>query len=85
MRYRSNSAASELSPARFGLRIVRAMQPSAACGETAECVAKVSPGPRSAEHSFVANSIVSSGDVGPGKAIVRRGAYGRLGLWLAVR
>jgi hypothetical protein len=28
MRYRSNSAASELSLARFGLRIVRAMQPS---------------------------------------------------------
>lgn len=40
MRYRINRAASDASLARFGLRIVRAMQPPAARGETAECVAK---------------------------------------------
>jgi hypothetical protein len=40
----SNSAASELSLARFDLRIVRAMQSSSARGETAECVAKHSRG-----------------------------------------
>ena len=37
--YRSNSAAPEASLARFGLRIVQAMQPSATRGKTAECVA----------------------------------------------
>lgn len=37
--YRSNSAAPEVSLARFGLRIVQAMQPSATRGKTAECVA----------------------------------------------
>jgi hypothetical protein len=42
------------------------------------------PGPERDDPS-VANSIVSSGDVGPSKAIVRRGTHGRLGLWLAVR
>ena len=36
----SISAASDVSVARFGLRIIRAMQPSAARGETAECVAE---------------------------------------------
>jgi hypothetical protein len=36
----SSSAASDVSLARFGLRIIRAMQPSAARGKTAECVAK---------------------------------------------
>jgi hypothetical protein len=35
----SNSGASEVRPVRFGLRIVRAMQSSAARGKTAECVA----------------------------------------------
>jgi hypothetical protein len=38
MTYESNSAASEFSLAPFGLRIIRAMQPSAARGKTAECV-----------------------------------------------
>jgi hypothetical protein len=36
---KSSSAASDAGLARFGLRIVRAMQPSAARGKTAECVA----------------------------------------------
>ena len=40
MTYESSSAASDVSLAPFGLRIIRAMQPSAAGGETAECVAK---------------------------------------------
>ena len=35
----SNSAAPDVDLARFDLRIVGAMQPSAARGETAECVA----------------------------------------------
>jgi hypothetical protein len=38
--YRSNSAASELGLARFGLCIVRTMQPLAERDGTAECVAK---------------------------------------------
>ena len=37
---KSSSAASDGDLARFGLRIIRAMQPSAARGETAECVAE---------------------------------------------
>ena len=36
---KSSSAESDLSLAPFGLRIIRAMQPSAAPGETTECVA----------------------------------------------
>ena len=39
MPYQSNSAACDVSLARFGLRIIRAMQPSAARGKTAERVA----------------------------------------------
>ena len=39
MTYKSSSATSDVSPAPFGLRIIRAMQPSAARGKTAECVA----------------------------------------------
>jgi hypothetical protein len=39
MTYKSSSAASDVSLAPFGSRIIRAMQPSAARGETAECVA----------------------------------------------
>ena len=35
----SNSAASDVDLARFDLRIIRAMQSSAARGTTAECVA----------------------------------------------
>jgi hypothetical protein len=42
MTYESSSATSDVSLAPFGLRIIRAMQPSAARGETAECVAKES-------------------------------------------
>jgi hypothetical protein len=40
MTYESSSAASDVSLAPFGLRIIRAIQPSAARGRTAECVAK---------------------------------------------
>jgi hypothetical protein len=40
MPYESSSAASDVSLAAFGLRIIPAMQPSAARGKTAECVAK---------------------------------------------
>jgi hypothetical protein len=40
MTYESSSAASDVSLVPFGLRIIRAMQPSAARDETAECVAK---------------------------------------------
>jgi hypothetical protein len=43
MPYESSSAASDVSLAEFGLRIIPAMQPSAARGKTAECVAKHSP------------------------------------------
>jgi hypothetical protein len=39
MPYESGSAASEVSLAWFGLRIIRVMQPSAVRNETAECVA----------------------------------------------
>jgi hypothetical protein len=38
---RSSSAASEVTLAWFGLRIIRAMQPSAVRGKTAECVARL--------------------------------------------
>ena len=40
MTYKSSSAASDVSLAPFGLRIIRAMQPSAARGKTAECTAE---------------------------------------------
>jgi hypothetical protein len=40
MTYESSSTASDVSLVPFGLRIIRAMQPSAARDETAECVAK---------------------------------------------
>jgi hypothetical protein len=43
MTYETSSAASDVSLAPFGLRIIRAMQPSAARGETTECVAKRKP------------------------------------------
>ena len=43
MPYGSNSAASEGDLTWFGLRIMRAMQPSGARGETAERVAKPKP------------------------------------------
>jgi hypothetical protein len=41
--YRSSSAAPDVSLAPFGLRIIRAMQPSAARGKTDECVANQQP------------------------------------------
>jgi len=40
MRYQRNSAACDLTLARFGLRTIPAMHPSATRGKTAECVAK---------------------------------------------
>jgi hypothetical protein len=43
MPYKSSSPVSDVSVARFGLRIIRAMQSSAARGKTAECVAKHKP------------------------------------------
>ena len=44
MPHESNSAASDVSLARYGLRIIRAMQSSAARGKTAERVATTRPG-----------------------------------------
>ena len=44
MTYESSSAASDVSLAPFGLRTIRPMHPSAARGETAECVALGSSG-----------------------------------------
>jgi hypothetical protein len=41
--YERSSAASEVSLARFGLRIIRAMQPSTARGKAAECLAGARP------------------------------------------
>ena len=38
--YKSSSAASDAGVEPFGLRVIRAMQPSAARGETAECAAE---------------------------------------------
>ena len=43
MTYESSSAASDVILAPFGLPIIRAMQPSAARGETAESVANQQP------------------------------------------
>ena len=40
MLYKSNSAASDVSRARFGLRMIRAAQLSAARGKTAEWAAE---------------------------------------------
>ena len=45
----------------FGLRIIRAMQPSAARGKTAECVAKQSRRAGAADEPYVAQALVSSG------------------------
>jgi hypothetical protein len=42
MPYKSSSAVSDVSLAPSALRIIREMQPSAARGETAECVANQS-------------------------------------------
>jgi hypothetical protein len=49
---RSKSAASDVKPGAVGLRIVRGMQPSAARGKTAECVAQESPNDRPSDASF---------------------------------
>jgi hypothetical protein len=48
MPYQSSSAVSDVSLPRFGLRIIRATQPSAARSKTADCVAK---GPRRSRRS----------------------------------
>jgi hypothetical protein len=58
MTYESSSAASDVSLVPFGLRIIRAMQPSAARDETAECVAKRSPGASDPHDRGVAIGIV---------------------------
>ena len=52
MPYKSSSAASDLSLDRFGLRIIRAMQPSDARGKTAECVANHASRVRPADACF---------------------------------
>jgi hypothetical protein len=54
MPYQSSSAASYVSLARFGSRIIPAMQPSAARRKTAECVAKRSFSLAPADRSCVA-------------------------------
>jgi hypothetical protein len=70
----SSSAASDVSLAPFGSRIIRAMQPSTPRGETAECVAKGWPGRRRAwplscrlsdgqlEAALAAKALVSADD-----------------------
>jgi hypothetical protein len=60
MPYKSSSAASDVSLARFGLRIIRAMQPSAALGKTAECVAKYSRGAGKPDEFEVGEAIAGS-------------------------
>ena len=64
MTYESSSAASAVSLAPFGLRIIRAMQPSAARGETTECVANDSRGSRWPSQ---AKALVASAAVGQQK------------------
>ena len=61
MTYESSSAASDVSLAPFGLRIIRAMQPSAARGETAECAAKRKLAQERSECWIVAIRVVTSG------------------------
>ena len=56
MSYESSSAPSEVTPPRFGLRIIPALQPSAARGKTAEYVALQSSGPRRRETKAVVHS-----------------------------
>jgi len=53
------SAASDVSLARFGLRIIRAMQPSAALGKTAECVDKRSSASAATDGSDVAIAVTA--------------------------
>ena len=61
MPYESSSAASEVALAWFGLRILRSMQPSAARGETAECVALRKLAAAPSECWIVANALVRPG------------------------
>ena len=57
MTYESSSAASDVSLAPFGLRIIRAMQPSAARGETAECMALHRVALATTDRSYVAEAL----------------------------
>jgi hypothetical protein len=59
MPYESSSAASDVSLAAFGLRIIPAMQPSAARGKAAECVALHKPARRRLRRPAGANAIVA--------------------------
>ncbi len=59
MTYKISSAASDVSLAPFGLRIIRAMQPSAARGKTAEWVAKDKLAPAPAECWMVVKTMAS--------------------------
>jgi hypothetical protein len=60
MPYESSSAASDVSLAAFGLRIIPAMQPSAARGKTAECVALCKRARRHLRRPAGANAIVGA-------------------------
>ena len=71
MPYESISASSDVSLALFGLRIIRAIQPSAARGRIAECVAKQSRGAGAGRPLLRRRLDRELGDVGPSKAVVR--------------
>ena len=73
MTYERNSAASDVSLAPFGLRIVRAMQPSAVRGETADYVAKRSRGTTRLDECFSPNSMGCLRNTGMSKAVASRG------------
>jgi hypothetical protein len=79
MTYESSSAASDVSLAPFGLRIIRAMQPSAARGETAECVALRWSGMAGARDRVVAEALVSCGTVQEEKRSLASRALPRIG------
>jgi hypothetical protein len=67
MPYESSSAASDVSLARFYVRIVRAMLPSAARGKTAECVAVQSPAVGGRGDRDVAIAVAGPGAAGESK------------------
>ena len=67
----SSSAASDVSLAPFGLRIIPAMQPSATRGKAAECVAKRSRGATGRGDRGVHKGLVRSGDDLERKAVAR--------------
>jgi hypothetical protein len=70
--YGSSNGCRELT--RFGLRIIRAMQPSAALGKTGECVVKRYSAPGPADTPIVASGVAGSAPVATiamlGKALV---------------